>query len=218
MIKPRVLHVALAWAASLMVHGGVAATLLQYYTPAQKQPNLPVMELVQLPVLVTPPAAEPEPLPPVQPPPKKTPPPVRRPKPAEIAERVEPEPAPETAEPAAPPGPAPVMQAMAEPTSSIQEPEPVPDLSVALLENPKPAYPAIAKRRGWEGTVVLRFDLDEYGIPHELRVERSSGFDVLDHAALAYVNNWKFRPAHRNGEAIATPNVKFPISFTLQKN
>lgn len=217
-MKPRALHVAFAWAASLIVHGGVTATLLQYYSPPQPQADLPVMQLVQLPVLITPPAPEPEPPKPLEPPPpKKIPPPVRRPKPVEVAEKVERAPSKDVSEaPAPPPEPAPDMQAMAEPAATIAEPEPILDLRVAYLENPQPAYPAVARRRGWEGTVVIQLMLDEDGQPHELQVYRSSGFAELDRSALESVRRWRFQPATRNGIAVAMPDVRVPIQFRLK--
>jgi protein TonB len=211
------IYAILPWVASLLVHGGVAAALLQYYSQPKIQQDLPVMELVQLPVVITPPAPPvPEPPPPVQSPPKK-PPPVakpKRPEPVpELVERAEPAPPVETYTPPTPP---PVIQARAEPTRAIPESEPVVDLQAAYLENPRPSYPEIARRRGWEGTVVIHLMLDEDGMPHDLRVQRSSGFDALDRAALASVRDWRFRPALRNGVAIAMPSVLVPIQFRLK--
>ncbi len=137
------IYVILPWAASLLVHGCVAAALLQYYSQPNIQPNLPVMELVQLPVVIAPPAQAPEPLP-VQPSPPRKPPPVARPKsPApvpDVTERIVPVPLVEAS--ASPEPPPPVIQTRADPTPALPEPEPVVDLQAAYLENPRPSYPA----------------------------------------------------------------------------
>lgn len=45
-------------------------------------------------------------------------------------------------------------------------------------------YPAIARTRGWQGRVVLAFQIDPSGQLQAARVARTSGFAVLDEAAL----------------------------------
>ena len=48
-------------------------------------------------------------------------------------------------------------------------------------------YPFMAKRMGWEGTVIVRFTLLPGGDLEELRVEKSSGYRILDDSALEAV-------------------------------
>jgi protein TonB len=45
-------------------------------------------------------------------------------------------------------------------------------------------YPAIARTRGWQGRVVLAFQINPSGQLQAARVARTSGFAVLDEAAL----------------------------------
>ena len=45
-------------------------------------------------------------------------------------------------------------------------------------------YPEIARRRGWEGAVKVTFILDQEGRLKEKKVADSSGYEVLDTAAL----------------------------------
>ncbi len=45
-------------------------------------------------------------------------------------------------------------------------------------------YPLIARRMGWEGTVIVRFKLSPEGKLEEAKVEKSSGFEILDRNAL----------------------------------
>jgi len=45
-------------------------------------------------------------------------------------------------------------------------------------------YPASAQRKSWEGMVVLSFTIMPDGVIHEIHVNKSSGYDVLDDAAI----------------------------------
>jgi protein TonB len=49
-------------------------------------------------------------------------------------------------------------------------------------------YPPLARERGWEGTVLLGLRVESDGHLEEIRVERSSGYAVLDHSALNSLN------------------------------
>jgi protein TonB len=52
-------------------------------------------------------------------------------------------------------------------------------------------YPLLARRRGWQGEVVLAFRLEADGRILDARIARSSGYGVLDHAALAALGKVK---------------------------
>ncbi|MFA6162035.1 MAG: energy transducer TonB [Methylobacter sp.] len=80
--------------------------------------------------------------------------------------------------------------------------------------NPKPKYPGIATRRGWEGTVRLMVKVSVDGDSEEVTVQHSSGHDVLDEAAIEAVEKWKFIPAKRGDTAVAS-SVIVPINFVL---
>jgi protein TonB len=90
-----------------------------------------------------------------------------------------------------------------------------PQFDAAYLENPKPKYPATARKLGFQGTVVLRVLISVEGNPAEIRVEKSSGHQVLDEAALTAVKQWRFDPAHE-GEAPVAAWVDVPIRFRLE--
>jgi protein TonB len=45
-------------------------------------------------------------------------------------------------------------------------------------------YPPLARERGWEGTVLLGMRVESDGHLEKIRIERSSGYAVLDHSAL----------------------------------
>lgn len=80
--------------------------------------------------------------------------------------------------------------------------------------NPKPKYPAAARSRGWQGQVLLRVKVTAEGYSESVTVERSSGHDLLDEAAVTAVEKWRFIPARRGTTAVAC-TVRVPIIFTL---
>ena len=80
-------------------------------------------------------------------------------------------------------------------------------MPIAGTDQP-PQYPALARRRHWEGTVVLGIDCDAAGVVQLVRVLRSSGHQVLDDAAVAAVRQWRF--------AAGPGHCEQPVSFTLQ--
>lgn len=152
--------------------------------------------------------------------------PVRKvePKPQPLLAIAEPDPAPApfVAPPAPPPPAEPVAVAPAEPVavaSAIppQPPAPVvpPRLNADYLNNPAPHYPALSRRLGEEGRVVLRVFVDARGIPARIELRSSSGHDRLDGVALDTVRQWKFVPARRGDQAISAW-VLVPISFSLR--
>ena len=82
------------------------------------------------------------------------------------------------------------------------------------LKNPPPVYPRLARLRGQEGTVMLEMDVLPSGTSGEVRVARSSGYPLLDQAAVEAVRQWVFRPAHRFRTPV-TIGVEIPITFRL---
>jgi protein TonB len=81
--------------------------------------------------------------------------------------------------------------------------------------NPKPPYPWIARRRGYEGVVVLKVEILSDGRVGEVRTKRSSGHPILDRSALKTVKKWKFIPAKRGDEPIRVW-AEIPIKFQLE--
>ena len=56
--------------------------------------------------------------------------------------------------------------------------------SVLDLFSQRLNYPAIARRKGWQGTVTLRLLIEPDGRISRLHVDRTSGYPVLDRAAV----------------------------------
>jgi len=91
------------------------------------------------------------------------------------------------------------------------------ELSVSCPKLTAPTYPAISRRMGEEGKLVLRVELDENGHVDEARVIDSSGIPRLDNAALEAVKNWQCRPSMRNGQPVRAVALQ-PFNFVLQGN
>ena len=82
-------------------------------------------------------------------------------------------------------------------------------------DNPKPVYPPLARKRGWQGTVLLEVLVGADGNVVSCVVQHSSGYEVLDRAALRAVWRWKFSPGRVHGVAQAMP-VTVPVTFNLE--
>jgi protein TonB len=87
---------------------------------------------------------------------------------------------------------------------------------LAYGSNPPPPYPATARRRGWEGKVLLRVEVSARGDVLNVTVEQSSGYDTLDDAARQGAFRWRFRPARLNGRPVPG-EVRIPVHFNLKK-
>ncbi|MFB8831766.1 energy transducer TonB [Azotobacter sp. CWF10] len=222
---------------ALALHAGVLYWLGRHATPPLPEVPVQVPPMTiefSSPAPPTEPAASPPP--PVaaaEPPPprlrrsrswpQKAPPkPAPKPKPQPPKQKAEPKPAttppakaeappsPTTAPPAAPAQAAPAAPAPA----PAQAPLTPPSASAGYLRNPAPEYPALALRRNWQGTVLLRVHVLASGRPSEIQVQKSSGRDLLDEAAVAAVKRWSFVPAKR-GDTAQDGWVSVPIDFKL---
>lgn len=80
---------------------------------------------------------------------------------------------------------------------------------------PRPPYPDLARKRGQEGTVNVRCQIDVNGQVTNISIVKSSGFRLLDEVALKTVGKWKFRPGKKDGANVAG-TVIVPIQFKLQ--
>ena len=85
----------------------------------------------------------------------------------------------------------------------------------AYLQNPKPSYPALSRRMGEQGNVMLAVYVTEEGRAETVRLKKSSGFDRLDNAALEAVSRWRFAAA-KQGERLIASWVNVPVKFVLE--
>jgi protein TonB len=81
--------------------------------------------------------------------------------------------------------------------------------------NPSPRYPRLARKRGYEGTVILEVLVEPSGRVKDLQVFKSGGYAILDKAAVTSVKDWLFEPGMRGDEKVEMW-VKIPIRFKLK--
>jgi protein TonB len=89
-----------------------------------------------------------------------------------------------------------------------------PRYDAAYLNNPAPAYPALSRRLGEEGKVLLKVRVSAEGSALAVNLEKSSNFERLDEAARAAVAYWRFVPARRGDQAVES-SVVVPLVFRL---
>lgn len=86
-----------------------------------------------------------------------------------------------------------------------------------LTRRISPKYPKRARRKGWEGTTLLRVLVDRRGKSKTIQVSQSSGFAALDGAAVKAIEQWRFYPA-QNGNGPVESWVRVPIIFRLVRD
>lgn len=199
------LHVGVLWALQsglmrrameVIVPGEVLSEFLSPPAPAADRPQAPVTQR-------RPP--EPQPRPQVQP----TPPlPATTPEPASLVA------------PATPAAPAPASMEASNVAATAAGPAAparieLPSSDAAYLNNPRPSYPALSRRLGEQGKVVVRVLIGADGKAQQAEIRNSSGYDRLDQAALATVRSWRYAPGTRGGVPEAMW-FNVPINFVLE--
>jgi protein TonB len=99
--------------------------------------------------------------------------------------------------------------------TTAAEPVRPPRFDADYLENPAPTYPALARRLGEQGNVMLRVYVNPSGDAEQVLVASSSGVTRLDAAAVEAVRRWKFAPAKQGSVSVAAW-VLVPINFSLK--
>jgi len=211
-------------AGSIALHA-ITLTLLPDMRAARNAPSKPL--IVELATKELPP-------PPIVEPPKKEP--EARPVPREplMQKRVSPEPAPPPAMqdhaapvasappvlsmPPEPVAPAPVMAApvvrQPEPPRMVTPAAPRVRTDAAYLHNPAPAYPMAARRRGDQGTVMIKVLVTAEGSPANVSLDKTSGHPSLDEAAVNAVRSWRFVPAREGAQAVEALYI-VPVVYKL---
>ncbi len=75
-------------------------------------------------------------------------------------------------------------------------------------------YPRLARRRNWQGDVSLIFDVSSKGLIKNVTVSKSSGYNILDKAAvnslseIQRINTAPFNPAYHSGLSL---NIKYRL-------
>lgn len=77
----------------------------------------------------------------------------------------------------------------------------------------QPHYPRLARKKGFEGITTLEVLFDQAGKQLSLKLISSSGFNLLDKAALEAVKKWRFSAPSE--QTAYTYKVRVPIKFSL---
>lgn len=216
------IHMTPTWPARLLHDAAVDVTLVA--APAAPAPAAPAPPAPPAPTppKPSPPPPPPEPKPEIKPPeplplepPEPTPQPKPPPAPVTPAKAVSADP-PVVAVPAAPATPHAGDNSATQPGPDDTSATGQPDVQARAKyrHNPKPLYPLAARRRQQEGVVVLDVKVSAQGRVTEVTVAQSSGFPLLDEAALTAVRRWEFDPA-RKGEAAVDSEILVPVRFRL---
>ena len=178
------------------------APVLPPPAPAEPEQVEPPVEPVMAPEAVPEPTPQPEAIPAAPPPPivAETPPP--QPLPPEA-------PAPDT-----PPPSVNLAEGVAGPAAKLMDPGRIVLPAQADTHNLAPIYPVDSTRRREQGQVVLRLHIDADGLVGTVDIIESSGFPRLDEAAQTQLKIWKFKPARREGVAVAD-TLEIGINFRL---
>ncbi|WP_166482105.1 energy transducer TonB [Scytonema sp. UIC 10036] len=100
-------------------------------------------------------------------------------------------------------------------TSAI-EPKPNPENSLFDFANCIKCniiYPESAQQQGIEGRVEVVFDVDNNGKPINVRLVRSSGYQVLDEALIQQVPNFQL-----NSTSAGRKDIRLIANFSLQRS
>jgi protein TonB len=84
-----------------------------------------------------------------------------------------------------------------------------------IVERTQPLYPAEALREQEQGTVRLNVSIDAQGVVQDVQLVESSHSRALDRAAIDAVREWKFHPATRAGQPVAS-TIEVPLEFRLE--
>lgn len=86
-----------------------------------------------------------------------------------------------------------------------------------LLDHPKPiSYPHWLVSKGWEGKLIVAIEIRTDGSVGLYQIMKSTGHSILDQEAVGAVQDWKFKPALKDGKPVRTC-IQIPITFQLEE-
>ena len=198
-----------------LAHVGVIVAL---HRPATIEPAQPKVQPLAIEIAPPPPPPPPPPEPP-KPQPRVVRAPVKAAPPLPVVQPQAVDNGPPTADSvqvatALAPAPAPAPVVAAPPAPPPLEPVTEARGFVGYRNNPAPDYPALAQDRGMQGRVILKVHVLASGKADNVTVDKSTGFKILDDAAIKAVLQWTFDPARR-GQTPIDGWVTVPLNFKL---
>lgn len=199
------------YVAAITLH---AAVIFGYKPSPPLPPKL--IEKTFIEVALTAPPPEPQKVvtpPPVIPPPKAEPPP--EPKPEIKPEPIPPAPEPVMTIPEPKPEPPPLPPPVAPPVIAPPPTEYVVVAEPKYAARSEPIYPVEARRRHQQGIVRLELFISERGALDKVEVVKSSGFPLLDAAAMKAMRQSQFEAA-MNGALRIRSRAEATVTFRLE--
>ena len=77
-------------------------------------------------------------------------------------------------------------------------------------------YPKLAQKRHWQGKVILKFTISHQGKVENIDVIESSGYDILDQAAVTALNKVSYIAANFNWPRYGM-SINLPVIYKLSK-
>ena len=75
-------------------------------------------------------------------------------------------------------------------------------------------YPHWARERNWQGELILAIEIREDGTVGRWKIMRSTGYELLNRAAIRAIQKWRFEPARQKGKPIASC-IQIPVQFKI---
>ncbi len=78
-------------------------------------------------------------------------------------------------------------------------------------------YPLRARRRGWEGEVLVDFHINKKGQLNNVRLAHGSGYSLLDQSALLAITKIKAIPLPQNTSPPQAMDFQLPVTYQLNE-
>lgn len=82
-----------------------------------------------------------------------------------------------------------------------------------ILVRGKLIYPRVARRRGWQGKVVIEFSIDSDGTASDFRFVKKAPYDLLNREAVRSLNSYRFA---KSAGSSGASSLRYTLSFEFR--
>jgi len=79
-------------------------------------------------------------------------------------------------------------------------------------------YPTRARRRGWQGEVMVRFNINARGQLKNIRLAKSSGYSLLDHSAMTAIAKLDHIELPHSMGRLQAMELQLPVRYELRES
>lgn len=79
-------------------------------------------------------------------------------------------------------------------------------------------YPTRARRRGWQGEVMVTFNINERGQLKNIRLAKSSGYSLLDHSAMTAIAKLDHIELPHSLGRLQAMELQLPVRYELRES